>query len=67
MTTKPEKWISPQIIARRLGVSVKTSRRLIDEGQFVVAKFGGSIRVSESSFNSYVDRMVQIYKTNKDA
>ena len=63
-----ENWLSVKIISRRLGVSKKTARRRIDENQFnEVAKFGRSLRVSEKSFNDYVDKMIQKYRSEKDA
>ena len=61
---KEEIWISPKIISSRLDVSAKTARRLIAAGQFVAAKFGQSLRVSNVSFHDYVDRMVYHHTKN---
>ena len=42
-------------VAKRLAVSVKTTRRLIDRGELPIHRIGRQIRVSESDLFLYLE------------
>jgi excisionase family DNA binding protein len=54
-------WLKPFQVALLLNVSQRTVYRMIAESYFVVAKFRGSLRVSEKSVQSYVQREIYSY------
>ena len=40
-------------VAKRLKISVKTVRRLVDRGELVVHRFGSSLRVSDTDLTAF--------------
>ena len=49
------RWMSTGEAARRLGVTVRTLYRLIDENQLPAYKFGRVIRLKESQVNDFIE------------
>lgn len=49
------RWMSTGEAARRLGVTVRTLYRLIDESQLPAYKFGRVIRLKESQVNEFIE------------
>ena len=49
-------WMSTGEAARRLGVTVRTLYRLIDEGELPAYKFGRVIRLQEREVDAFIDR-----------
>src|SRR5436305_9638498 len=49
-------WMSTGEAARRLGVTVRTLYRLIDEGELPAYKFGRVIRLQENEVDAFIDR-----------
>lgn len=50
------KWLSSKEAAERLGVSLRTLYRLIDEGQLVGYQIGRNIRLRHEDIDDYVQR-----------
>lgn len=48
-------WLGTKEAASRLGVTLRTLYRFIDEGQLVGYKFGRVIRVKENDINIFID------------
>ncbi len=48
-------WLSTKEAAARLGMTLRTLYRFIDEGDLVAYKFGRVIRVKESDIDRYID------------
>src|SRR5438874_5158917 len=48
-------WMSTGDAARRLGVTVRTLYRLIDEGELPAYKFGRVIRLQEQEVDAFID------------
>lgn len=49
------RWMSTGEAAKRLGVTVRTLYRLIDESQLPAYKFGRVIRLQESQVNAFIE------------
>src|SRR5438270_8481520 len=49
-------WMSTGEAARRLGVTVRTLYRLIDEGELPAYKFGRVIRLQEVEVEAFIER-----------
>ncbi|MCL5973289.1 MAG: helix-turn-helix domain-containing protein [Actinobacteria bacterium] len=50
------KWLSSKEAADRLGVSLRTLYRLIDEGQLVGYQIGRNIRLRHADLDDFVER-----------
>jgi excisionase family DNA binding protein len=50
------RWLSSKDAAERLGVSLRTLYRLIDEGQLVGYQIGRNIRLRHEDLDDYVQR-----------
>ncbi|MGC9154911.1 MAG: helix-turn-helix domain-containing protein [Ferrimicrobium sp.] len=50
------KWLSSKEAAERLGVSLRTLYRLIDEGQLTGYQIGRNIRLRHGDLDDYVER-----------
>lgn len=48
-------WLSTSEASERLGVTLRTLYRLIDEGQVVSYKFGRVIRIKEEDLDAFVE------------
>lgn len=48
-------------VAEKANVHTDTVRKLVNSGKLEAVKFGGSLRISESAFNRYIDE----FKTRK--
>jgi excisionase family DNA binding protein len=59
MTTKSEtiQWMGTRDACERLGVTLRTLYRFIDEGQLPAYKMGRVIRVQESDIEGFIERM----------
>ena len=55
MATGDIRWMSTQEAAERLGITVRTLYRLIDEGQLAAYKFGRVIRLQEADVDGFID------------
>lgn len=51
----PIRWISTKEAASRLGVTLRTLYRFIDEGQIAAYQFGRVIRLKESDVGSFIE------------
>ncbi len=49
-------WLSTKEGSSRLGITLRTLYRFIDEGQLPAYKFGRVIRLKESDLQQFVDR-----------
>ncbi len=58
-TTKgePIQWMGTRDACERLGVTLRTLYRFIDEGQLPAYKMGRVIRVQESDIEGFIERM----------
>src|SRR5438477_4207729 len=56
MSSVEIQWMSTGEAARRLGVTVRTLYRLIDEGELPAYKFGRVIRLQENEVDAFIDR-----------
>ena len=54
MATVDIRWMSTGEAARRLGVTVRTLYRLIDEGELPAYKFGRVIRLQENEVDEFI-------------
>ncbi len=48
-------------VAEKANVHTDTVRKLVNSGKLEAVKFGGSVRISETAFNRYVEQ----FKTGK--
>lgn len=48
-------WMGTKEAADRLGITLRTLYRLIDEGQLSAYKFGRVIRLQEADVNRFID------------
>ncbi len=53
--TQPLRWLSTKEASARLGITLRTLYRLIDEGQVPAYKFGRVIRLKESEVDTFID------------
>ena len=58
-----EKFLTIKHVAEKLDVSDRTVYRLAAEGQLRCLKIRSALRVLESSFQSYLQRQIEIYDT----
>jgi excisionase family DNA binding protein len=49
------RWLSTSESSERLGVTLRTLYRLLDEGQIAAYKFGRVIRIKEEDLDAFVD------------
>ena len=49
-------WLSTKKAAERLGITVRTVYRFVDEGRLPAYKFGRVIRIKERDVNVYIER-----------
>ena len=59
-----EKLLSPRKVAETLDLSIRSIYRLIEDGCFVSMKINGSIRITESSLNRYVQLQIDNFLEN---
>ena len=55
MMTEKIVWLSTKECCERLGVTVRTLYRFIDEGQLPAYQMGRVIRVQEGDLNAFID------------
>jgi len=57
MSTEPDRLLSPDEVAERLGIKVRTAREWCRTGVLPAVKVGqrGLLRVKESDLNAYID------------
>lgn len=55
MASSDLRWLSTNDAASRLGVSLRTLYKLIDEGQLPAYKFGRVIRLQEQEVDTFID------------
>lgn len=53
--TQSLRWLSTKDASARLGITLRTLYRLIDEGQVPAYKFGRVIRLKESEVDAFID------------
>lgn len=53
--TQSLRWLSTKEASSRLGITLRTLYRLIDEGQVPAYKFGRVIRLKESEVDAFID------------
>ena len=53
--TESIRWMSTKEASERLGVTLRTLYRFIDEGQLAAYKFGRVIRLKESDVDDFID------------
>lgn len=53
--TQPLRWLSTKEASARLGITLRTLYRLIDEGQVPAYKFGRVIRLKESEVDEFIE------------
>lgn len=53
--TESIRWMSTKEASERLGVTLRTLYRFIDEGQLAAYKFGRVIRLKESDVDEFID------------
>lgn len=51
----PLRWLSTKDASARLGITLRTLYRLIDEGQVPAYKFGRVIRLKETEVDSFIE------------
>ena len=56
MATEPIEWISTPEACARLGVTLRTLYRFIDEGQLPAYKMGRVIRLQAHELDSFIER-----------
>jgi excisionase family DNA binding protein len=56
MSSVEIQWMSTGEAARRLGVTVRTLYRLIDEGELPAYKFGRVIRLQENEVDAFISQ-----------
>ena len=53
--TQPLRWLSTKEASARLGITLRTLYRLIDEGQVPAYKFGRVIRLKENEVDAFIE------------
>ncbi len=53
--SEPIRWMSTREASERLGVTLRTLYRFIDEGQLAAYKFGRVIRIKEDDVESFIE------------
>jgi excisionase family DNA binding protein len=53
--TEPITWLSTKEASKRLGLTLRSLYRFIDEGDLVAYKFGRVIRIQESDLDRFID------------
>ena len=53
--TEDIRWMSTRETSARLGITLRTLYRFIDEGQLVAYKFGRVIRLKEADVEAFID------------
>jgi excisionase family DNA binding protein len=53
--TEPITWLSTKEASERLGLTLRSLYRFIDEGDLVAYKFGRVIRIQESDLDRFID------------
>ncbi len=53
--TEPIRWMSTREASERLGVTLRTLYRFIDEGQLAAYKFGRVIRIKEDDVEAFIE------------
>ncbi len=51
----PTRWLSTREASERLGVTLRTLYRFIDEGQLAAYKFGRVIRLKDSDLDAFIE------------
>jgi excisionase family DNA binding protein len=54
---EPIRWMGTREACERLGITLRTLYRFIDEGQLPAYKMGRVIRLQESDLDAFIDRM----------
>ncbi|MHB1709964.1 MAG: helix-turn-helix domain-containing protein [Acidimicrobiales bacterium] len=54
--TEPIQWLSTKEASERLGITLRSLYRFIDEGDLVAYKFGRVIRLQESDIARFIER-----------
>ena len=62
MTTEPDRLLSPDEVAERLSIKVRTAREWIRQGKLPALKLGdrGLLRVKESDLHAYINRLERV-------
>ncbi len=55
--SQPIQWMGTKEACERLGVTLRTLYRFIDEGQLPAYKMGRVIRLQETDLEGFIDRM----------
>lgn len=55
--SEPIRWMGTRDACERLGVTLRTLYRFIDEGQLPAYKMGRVIRLQESDIDTFIERM----------
>ncbi len=58
---KKNRLLNVQQAGKLLNVSPRTIYRLVADGQFVVLKVKGSLRITDYSLNEYINRQISKY------
>ncbi len=53
--SEPIRWMSTREASERLGVTLRTLYRFIDEGQLAAYKFGRVIRIKEGDVEDFIE------------
>lgn len=61
MQLRTRTWYRPAEVADYLAVSARTVYRLADEGEFVCARFRGSLRIRADSIQEYIHKQTQLH------
>ena len=54
--TEPIEWLSTKEASERLGVTLRSLYRFIDEGNLVAYKFGRVIRIQETDVEQFIEK-----------
>ena len=54
---EPIRWMGTREACERLGITLRTLYRFIDEGQLPAYKMGRVIRLQETDIDAFIDRM----------
>ena len=55
-TVRPERLLTPQQVAERLQLSLRTVRRLIADGKLRVFRLGRAVRIAEADLEQFLDQ-----------
>ena len=55
--------VTPRSAANRLSCSVKTVRRLVDDGELEALKVRGGLRITDGSIDAYIKRQILEFQT----